>query len=306
MDRWADFLARGIARHGVVTLADAVDCGIPPATLQRRVAREEWPALHAGVWALPGAPDSPLRASAAALVASPDHSMLARRSAAWLWGLRDTAPPRTEVLVPHGESRPRRDGIVTLQSRSLRPVDGRIREGLRVTSPARTIADLARVTSSHHLAEIVVRARQRGLVDLPELAAQVAVMRKAPGIPRLRAVVDMLSGERVDSMLEHDVRVSLANARLPVPAPEPVWIGSGRGSVQIDIAWPDRKVGIEVDSFAHHSSHEDLARDHRKTNVTAAAGWTLLRVGYLRRQSDRAAFIAEVRAVLTAHSMRSQ
>lgn len=291
-----------MARHGVVIIADAVACGIPQSTLQRRVSREAWSTLHNGVWALPGAADTPLRASAAALAASPDHSMLARRSAAWLWGLRATAPPRTEVLVPHGESRPRRDGIVTLQSRSLRPADGRIRQGLRVTSPARTIGDLARVTSSHHLAEIVVRARQRGLVDLPELAAQVAVMRKAPGIPRLRAVVDMLSGERVDSMLEYDVRVGLANARLPAPAREPVWVGSGPGSVQIDIAWPELRVGIEVDGFAHHSSHEDLARDHRKANVLAAAGWTLLRVGYLRWRTDRGGFIAEVRQVLTARA----
>ncbi|HWH33519.1 MAG TPA: type IV toxin-antitoxin system AbiEi family antitoxin domain-containing protein [Egibacteraceae bacterium] len=299
---WSDLYRQAGARHGVVTLDDARAAGVPATTLRHRAAAEEWPVLHRGVWALPGAPDTPLRAGAAALAAVGERGVLARRSAAWMWGLRAHPPVRPEVLFAHARGATAHDGLVALRSRSLRDVDRTDRQGLRVTTPARTLGDLAAVTSFERLAETVVRARQRGLVELPDLAAQVAVMRKARGIQRLREAVVLLDGERVDSMLEHDIRAGLANARLPAPAREPIWLGSGPGRLQIDIAWPELRVGIEVDGFAWHHSAEDLARDHRKGNVAAAAGWILLRVGYLRWRTDRAGFLAEARTVLSARN----
>ena len=147
---------------------------------------------------------------------------------------------------------------------------------------------------------MVVQARQRGLVDLPSLVAQVARMRKAPGLPRLRAALDLLDGERVDSMLEREVRRGLRTAGIPAPLPEPLWLDVEGRRRQIDIAWPSLLVGIEVDGFAHHHTAADLARDHAKANALAAEGWVVLRVGYLRWRNDRAGLLGEVRRVLAA------
>lgn len=298
---WRELFLTGSAQHGVVTLSDAEACGVSRSTFLHRVEREGWRRLHPGVWALPGGVDSPMRDSAAALAAAGPHALLARRSAAWLWGLRDHAPPRPEVLVRHAAGRPRLDGIVVVQSRTARPERGARVHGLRVTPVARTLGDLARGVSDEQLVAMIIAARRKGLVDLSDLAVEVGVRRKAQGVRRFRAAVEVCADGAVDSMLEREVRDGLAAALLPPPHPEPVWLGSGPGRLQIDIAWPERKVGIEVDGFAHHSDAEDLARDHRKTNVLAAAGWVLLRVGYLRWRRERGAVLGEVRAVLAAH-----
>lgn len=298
MNRWAMLFAAAARRHGVLTVDDARACGISDRTLRARAAAEGWERLHRGVWAVPGAPGGPLRECAAALAAAGSQALLARRTAGWLWDLRAPAV-RPELLLP-GEAAPvRRPGLVVIRSMSLAPEDLGVHAGLRVTTPARTLADLAAVCSQDRLLEMVVRARQRELVETPDLAAQVATMRRAPGIHRLRAAVELLDGERVDSLLERDVRRGIRASGLPAPAGAPLWLGSGPGRVQIDIAWPERRVGVEVDGFAYHRTADDLARDHRKANVAAAAGWVLLRVGYLRWRRDRAGFLGELTAVLS-------
>ena len=287
-----------VRRHGIVTAPMAADAGVSERALRRRAVEENWPRLHHGVWALPGSPDTPLRDCAAALAAAGPQALVARRSAAWLWELRPNAPVRPEVLVANDDGPVRRAGLVALRTRTLTPEDAVLREGMAVTTPARTLADMARVSSQERLLEMVVTARQSGLVQLPELAAQVGGMSGSPGIQRLRRAVELLDGERVDSLLERELRRGLGAAGFPKPDPEPLWLGTGPGRVQIDIAWPDRRVGIEVDGFAHHHTAEDLARDHRKNNVLAAAGWVVLRIGYLRWQRERAAFLNELRSVL--------
>lgn len=299
MNAWAELHRVGARRHGVVCLDDARACGISASTLKHRADAEGWQRLARGVWALPGSAPTPWREHAAALTAASDEAVLARRSAGWLWGLRPAPAARVELLTPFPTRATRQAGVTALRSRSLRRQDVTTRAGFRVTTAARTLGDLASVSSVERLVEMVVAARQRGLVVIADVVEQVAIMRNTPGIPRLREAVMLLDGEHVDSMLERDVRRGLRAAGFPPPVAEPIWLGTGPGCMQFDIAWPQWKVAIEVDGFAYHHTAEDLARDHRKANVAAAQGWVLLRVGYLAWRTARQEFLAELRDTLT-------
>lgn len=300
---WAGLVDEARRRHGVVTLTDVRRHGIAERTFRRRTEAEAWPQLHRGVWALPGTPETPLRDCAAALALAGPGAALARRSAGWLWGLRTQAPARAEIILPNSFPPVRRPEVTALRSRSFELLQATRHAGLTVTTAARSIGDLAAVTSTERLLELVVQARQRGLIDLPSLVAQVARMRKAPGMPRLRAALDLLDGEQVDSMLEREVRRGLRGVGLPAPLPEPLWLDVRGRRRQIDIAWPSLLVGIEVDGFAHHQTAADMARDHAKANALAAEGWVLLRVGYLRWRDDRVGFLGEVRRVLGSRGL---
>lgn len=44
----------------------------------------------------------------------------------------------------------------------------------------------------------------------------------------------------------------------------------------VDFAWPEHRVGMEVDGWEPHRERSSFDRDHDKTNAYAEAGWTVL------------------------------
>lgn len=48
---------------------------------------------------------------------------------------------------------------------------------------------------------------------------------------------------------------------------------------RIDFALPGRKIGIELDGFATHSSTADIAKDRRRQRVLEGHGWYIIRFG---------------------------
>ena len=68
--------------------------------------------------------------------------------------------------------------------------------------------------------------------------------------------------------------------------------------MELDIAWPARRIGIEVDGFGSHADRRAMDVDHRKQNAVVLRGWRLLRVGWDRIATDADGFIDEVAALL--------
>jgi very-short-patch-repair endonuclease len=49
------------------------------------------------------------------------------------------------------------------------------------------------------------------------------------------------------------------------------------GPYLLDDAYPDIKLFVELDGYAHHSSHESFVRDRHRQNAVVALGWSPLR-----------------------------
>ncbi len=45
----------------------------------------------------------------------------------------------------------------------------------------------------------------------------------------------------------------------------------------LDLAFPDRRLAIEIDGWAWHHNPERFQEDPRRQNALVAAGWTVLR-----------------------------
>ena len=98
-------------------------------------------------------------------------SAISHESALALYDLSDVLPGEVHVTVPRTASR-RRKGI-RLHTNRLPPADVVRREGLPVTSVARTIADVARAgLSEDHVARAIQDALERGLTTQQALLAQ--------------------------------------------------------------------------------------------------------------------------------------
>jgi very-short-patch-repair endonuclease len=70
------------------------------------------------------------------------------------------------------------------------------------------------------------------------------------------------------------------------------------GPHEIDVAFPDVKVAIEVDGWAWHVDVDRFRTDRRKQNAPVAAGWTVLRFTWLDLQKRPTAVVAEIESVL--------
>lgn len=211
-------------------------------------------------------------------------------------GVISEEPEAVELIVPHDRRIPRRPGVVAFQSRTLRHADVRDITGLQTTTPARTLRDLATVLDDEELLHSAIRVRQRREVTEAALREQHAQMGHALGRRRLAWVLDQMKG--LDSGFEWGVRAGIAHAELPAPHPQPYPLPCPDGrTIELDIAWPRWRVGVEVASLAWHNARQQTT-DHLRHNQATVATWRILSIGWQRwrRHPDR--FLSELREAL--------
>jgi predicted transcriptional regulator of viral defense system len=101
------------------------------------------------------------------------HAVVSRESALQVHGLSDVLPHETHVIVPKRFRKRPPDGVV-LHGADLAEADVRERDGYRVTTPLRTLLDVAASPLSlEHLEAATIEALERGLVRRRALAEAV-------------------------------------------------------------------------------------------------------------------------------------
>jgi very-short-patch-repair endonuclease len=240
------------------------------------------------VYAVGHTAPAPLRAELAALMALGPAAVLSHGSAAMVWGL--PAPPTqgVHVVLTRGQARSR-PGL-TVHRAVVGPREVRTRDGLRLTSPARTIADVAAVLDAPRLERVVAEALALRLVRADEL--RVAPGR--PGAAALRAVLD--AGPRLTrSEAERRLLTIVRDAALPVPRTNARVAGH-----EVDAWWPDRRLAVEVDGYAFHGGRARFERDRRRDLALHRAGVRVVRVSWRQLAGEPLAVVAAVAAALAA------
>ncbi len=156
------FTAAQARKHGFSweRLSDNVKCG--------RFLR-----IVRGVYRLAHFPGSAHEDLFVAWLRTGPHSVISHESALTIYNLSDVLPGEIHVIIPRTASR-RRPGL-RLHTNQLRPEDVTNRQGLPVTTVARTIADVAIAgLASEHVAQAIQEALSRGLTTVDELVAQAA------------------------------------------------------------------------------------------------------------------------------------
>lgn len=213
-----------------ITLADLERLGLSRHGFYRRARAGDFRQVLTGVWVEAACPLTlEVRAAALARVVGPSQ-VVVDRSAAWLHGVDAFAYaegiglPRLETCALPGRTRSRR-AEVDGGTRDLAPDDVQTVEGVAVTTPLRTAADLVRRFK-----------RRRGVVQL-------------------RALIDLIE-PRVESARESWVLLALIDAGMPEPEPQ-WWVSvDGVPTYRLDFAWPQRRVCLEYDGVEAHDSPE--------------------------------------------------
>ena len=168
-----------------------------------------------------------------------------------LWGLRSANRSRTAVLTSRrGRRRPK--GIDLRTTRSLPPEDRDVRDGIPVTSLARTLADCARRFDDEQLEAALEHAAVEHGLHLDALP-------RTP--PKLRRLVDEFrEGQAMTrSDLENHFRRILKDAGLPMPlGNRAVWTGDRH--YYPDFFWREHRLVVEIDGWTTHRARTEADR----------------------------------------------
>jgi hypothetical protein len=216
---------------------------------------------------------------AAVLAAGPD-AVLSHRSAAALWGIRPSARPRIEVTAPR-RSRP---GVQVHQAR-LAPDEITVRDGIPVTTPARTLVDLAAVLRPDEIKKAVNQAEILRL-PYPDLSRYTG----RRGMKHLQTRPEPVMTR---SKLERDFIAFVEAHGLPTPL-----VNAGLGTKEPDFRWPKHKLIVEVDGFGTHGTRQAFEDDRARDRRLAAAGWQVVRVTYRQLHEEPRTVARDLAALL--------
>jgi hypothetical protein len=275
-------------------LLDAAELGVNGERLRTAEVRR----AHRGVYVPRTLPDVFDIRCDAAFLALPERAVLSHRAAAAWYGcpLPDRSPVAVEVTVPAGTVLPQLQAVRAHAAR-LEADDVRSFRGRAVTSPARTVLDLAAELSLVDLVAVADSLLARGLVTREALEAMVDGAARRRGVRRARRALELVE-PRTRSAMETRVRVLLILAGLPRPECNvDVFDAEGQWVATVDFLYRDQRIVIEYDG-RHHGEEDQRVYDLARRNTLTRAGYVILHFSArdVLRWPER--LVAEVREAL--------
>ena len=204
---------------------------------------------------------------------------LSYRSAAELWGLLNLRSGPVDVSIASDCGRGRRSGIRLHRSHSLPPAAVTFRSGIPVTTPARTIADLKRVSTG-----------KRRLVTPRELRRAIR-QANVLGLPIEEE--DRRRRERSD--LEEDFLALCQRHRLPTPE-----VNVRVGEHLVDFLWREQRVAVETDGYVYHRGRAAFEDDRATDLALRALGYDVVRLADSQIDEEPGQIAAVLRARLAS------
>jgi predicted transcriptional regulator of viral defense system len=270
--------------------------GIRGSAITRRVASGRLERIYKGVFAVGHRQRTPEARWIAAVMACGPGSVLSHLDAAALLGIYEGRGARIHVTTT-GSPR-ERPGIRPHRARRLHDADVTAKDGIPVTTVARTLVDLTDVLGRDRLLRAVREAEYLRLLELDALDAAV---RRAHGRRRLRVLKEALAhhrpGQIVREELEHRFLELLRAAGLPQPETN-VKVRTRRCEYEVDCLWREAGVAVELDGRAAHARAAAFEADRARDAALSAIGLRPLRFTWHRVTEEGAEVIGELEATL--------
>ena len=240
---------------GYVKRSRLLGLGLSARQITYRVTCGRLHPEYRGVYAVGHRPVLPVDRAHGALLAAGPKAVLSHRSAASLWRLvKDWHFPFEVTTV---EDR-RVTGITIHRSTTLRRRDVTVQLGVRTTTVARTIFDLAPALSDKELERMIDTALHGPYLTQEQLHELISRLPRTQTARRLRALLkpayrptrSELERARRRWCLAYDLPVGLVNYR--------------RNGVELDAYYPEYKLIVELDSIEYHSDRKVFHGDRKK------------------------------------------
>jgi very-short-patch-repair endonuclease len=262
-------------QHDAISHRQLVELGFSASAIKHRLAVGRLHRVHRGVYAV-GRPALSWQGELmAAVLRCRPRALVSHESAAWAYGIRARRPLRpVEISVP-ADRDPRPPGIRVHRRTGLADGDTGRHVGIPVTSPIRTLLDLATRLPFQKLESAVNEADKLDLVDPETLRAALEDRSGQPGVRPLRNLLDRHTFRLTDSELERRFLLLASEAGLRAPRTQ-----AHVNGYRVDFFWPELGLVVETDGLRYHRTPAQQARDQHRDQTHTAMGLTCLRFSH--------------------------
>ena len=280
-DRWSSFTrARRTAERqkNLITFAQARACGLSSHQVRGLVRRGEWQRAFRGVFVTATTEPAWHQRTLAVCLAG-GHGVGASHETAGALMTLDGVPRNPALIHVTAARRLKVGGEGIVVHETTRPFGIRRVQGVPAVDVERVLVDLAATGRRAGVELALEDALRRRLTTVSRLDATLA-RETVRGRSGRKLLADLVEERRcsapTDSGLEAKVAKSLARAGLKgLVRQHPVTRSDG-AAARIDLALPEFKLAIEVESYRWHSGRQAWQRDLARRNDLIALGWTVV------------------------------
>jgi very-short-patch-repair endonuclease len=278
-------------QYGVITRAQLVALGLGEDAIDYRLSTGRLHRVHRGVYAVGHRRLTRHALYLAAVLTCGKGAVLSHSSAARLWRLPCREESTVHVTVSGTGGRLNRPGLAihraALGDRDLARV-----EGIPVTSPGRTLVDLADIVPR--------RALERALDEAAYLRLDLSDLSPTDGRRGSGLLAEVLARHKpgttlTRSQLEERFLGLCRSAGLRAPE-----VNRRVRGYEVDFVWRPRRLVVETDGSAAHGTRAAFERDRARDAALTAAGWRVVRITHRRLTAEPEEVAALLRTLLGA------
>jgi hypothetical protein len=270
--------------------------GITARAIDVRIEAGRLHPIHRGVYAVGHRVVSREGEWLAAVLAGGAAAVLSHESAAALWDLRAMKGREIDVIVGRHAERP---GI-RFHRAYLDPTEITQRKGIPVTTPERTIIDIAATLTPSQLERAIRQAEYEHLTTLATLTSCLSSRHPGRGAKALqKALAPADAGKGITrSKLEQRFRAFTRKYGLPQPDTN-VTMRIGIRWIESDCVWHEQRVIVELDGRAAHHNLHAFESDRARDRALQAAGWTVIRITWRQLTNEPEALARDLYSLLS-------
>jgi very-short-patch-repair endonuclease len=289
-------------QHGLVTIQQAIDCGLSRSSVYRLVSSGQWRSVRSGVFAVGGVQPSWFQSLMAACLAL--DGVASGKAAGYLWAFDGVdSPPKLEVTVHRKKWASLRGVIVHRADWDPRWLTTYKR--IPTTDPALTLLTLGAALPIEDLELALEDVLRRSAASLSRIRELIDGEGKGkPGCPKLRYLVEERDSDAkaTDSGLETRIWTFLKKRGLPLPVRQYQVLSNGEFIARPDFAYVKEKIAIEGISWQYHSGAAALQHDRIRKKALEGAGWIVIDVTREDLRSRPKEVAEEIRLALESRS----
>jgi very-short-patch-repair endonuclease len=286
-------------QYGALSRAQALGTGMSRRTLQRRVADGVYIATRLReIYRVAGYARTWHQRLWMAQLWGGDDDALSHATAAALYTLDDFEPGRMELILPRG-AKHRAPGIIVHQAR-LAPGDVRVIDDLRVTSPERTLLDIAATRRASVVEDAAEDAFYKGLTTPARVLERINGQRGSAVLRKY--IAERGDGRPMARKLERAFWRLMRHAGLARQLKRQFEVRVDGERFFLDAANPTLMLGIELDGLDKRTSRSATNAEYRRQTKLTLRGWTILRFTWDEVMFDPEFVVRSVQAALARAS----
>jgi very-short-patch-repair endonuclease len=290
-------VAIAAGQHGTISRTQCAEAGLAEMEISRMVRSGELETVYRRVYHVPSFPRTADSGTMSALLAAGggDVAAISHHSAALHWRMVLDRPLAEAHVISDRQSR-----VAGVRCHRLRLFADELTSlrGIRVTTPLRTLLDLAGTSDSRELEQAHAWVERQGRTPRDAVWSMLRRHPYAPGSGLLRRLLLELDTSNsaplfLRSQAEAEARAMFREAGLPEPLSNQWIVG-----LEVDFLWPALMLVMEADGLRFHSSPQAVQRDRDRDSILVAAGYQVIRFTWHQLRQQRSRTLATIAAAI--------